>query len=546
MSKKRYSIGLDFGTLSARAILTDVENGKSMPHESIFHYPHAVITKLGDKALPTGYALQDPSDYIEALKFLLCDLTEKNSIDKSSVIGIGIDFTDCTVLPVNKDMTPLCMLEKYKNEPHAYAKLWKHHAKEKYAEKIEAIAHKYIPELLDVTGEKMTSEFLIPKLYEIYIEAPNVYNDTYKFISAGDFVASLLIGKKEIHSKAFSAKQHYNGIDYPKRDFFTAIDSGFTDVYEQKTITSLSSVENSLGKLSAEWSAITGLSDFVDIAAPIVDANGAIAASGIDSERAYLVLGTSATVEIVTPSNVSVKGAIARSYESVANGLYTIEAALAAVGDLFEWFIKGFVPEAYITAAQEKGLNIHSYLSSLAEKQSIGEHGLIALDWWNGSRSVILDNRLSGLIVGLRLSTKPEDIYRALIESTVFSIRKIFDSFKEQGITVNRVSATGGIALKNSLFMQICASVINIPIECLDSKQATAIGSSVYGAVAGGAYKSVTEASSAMKCHIAKTYYPIKKDNEKYEEIYCQYSKLREVFSNGSLGIMEYLSENKK
>ena len=136
MSKKRYSIGLDFGTLSARAILTDVENGKSMPHESIFHYPHAVITKLGDKALPTGYALQDPSDYIEALKFLLCDLTEKNSIDKSSVIGIGIDFTDCTVLPVNKDMTPLCMLEKYKNEPHAYAKLWKHHAKEKYAEKI--------------------------------------------------------------------------------------------------------------------------------------------------------------------------------------------------------------------------------------------------------------------------------------------------------------------------------------------------------------------------------------------------------------------------
>lgn len=544
MSKKRYSIGLDFGTLSARAVLVDVENGVPLPYASVFYYPHAVMTELCGRHLPSHYALQHPNDYIEALKFLLCDVTENNSIDKSLVIGIGIDFTDCTVLPVNKELTPLCMLDKYKNEPHAYAKLWKHHAKEEYTKKISDVAEEDYPELLTVTGGKITSEFLIPKLYEIYLDAPEVYADTYKFISAGDFAASSLTGKKELHSKAFSAKQHYRDTKYPSKEFFSAIDEGFSDVYEKKTVTSLSSVEEPIGYLSSEWADLTGLSRSVAVSAPIVDANGAIAASGIDQGRAYLVLGTSATVEIVTASDVTIRGSIATSYESVAKELYTIESALAAVGDLFDWFVKNCVPEAYFRAAQEKGLDIHAYLSSLAEKQAVGEHKLIALDWWNGSRSVVLDNRLSGLIVGLRLSTKPEDIYRALIESTIFSIRKIFDCFKEQEISVNLVSATGGITLKNPLLMQICASVLGLPIECLNSKHATAIGASIYGAVAGGAYASVIEASQNMKCSIAKTYYPIKEDNEKYEKIYAEYEKLRDAFCDGTLNTMKYLFEN--
>ena len=544
MSEKRYTIGLDFGTLSARAILVDVKNGAPLPYASVFYYPHAVMTELCKKALPQGFALQHPNDYIEALKFLLCDVTKANGIEKDSVIGIGIDFTDCTILPVDENFTPLCMLGKYKNEPHAYAKLWKHHANEEYTKRISDIAEKHFPKIAKITGGKITSEFLIPKLYEIYLDAPEIYHDTYKFISAGDFAAHLLTGKKELHSKAFSAKQHYHDTGYPQEEFFKTIDEGFAKVYEEKTITSLSSVEEPIGYLSAEWAYLTGLSESVAIASPIVDAHGAIAASGIENDRAYIVLGTSGTVEVVTSADVTVNGAIATSYEAVANGLYTIESALAAVGDLFDWFIKNCVPESYSIAAREKGLDMHAYLSSLSEKQAVGEHGLIALDWWNGSRSVVLDNKLSGLIVGLRLSSKPEDIYRALIESTVFSIRKIFDCFKSQGITIKAVSATGGITLKNPMLMQICASVLNLPIECLDSRQATAIGSSVYGAVASGVYKSVCEASNAMKCPIAKTYYPIKEDNEKYEKIYAEYERLRNAFCDGTLNTMKYLFEN--
>ena len=545
MRKSKYSIGLDFGTLSARGIIADVENGSTLPYQSVFTYPHAILSEIGGVELPKNYALQHPQDYIDALKFLLCDILEHNDIDKNNIIGIGIDFTDCTVLPVNQDFIPLCFDDKYINEPFAYAKIWKHHTDEKYAKTIEDIAISYDPSILSVTGGKMTSEFLIPKLYETFCEAPYVYENTHKFILAGDFIASLLIGKKAIHSKAFSSKQHYNDTQYPSKEFFGLIDPAFSSVYEEKTVTALSSVENPIGTLSYEWASLTGLSETVKIAAPILDAHSAISASGIDTERLILTLGTSAVVEMLTPNNINTNGILASSYESVAKGLTTIEAGLAAMGDLFDWFIKNCVPESYIQNAKSKNISIHEYLRSLCINQEVGAHGLLAVDWWNGSRAITLNNDLSGVIIGLRLSSKTEDIYRALIESTAFEIRRIVDLYMSYGIKIKSVSATGGIALKDPLLMQIYASVLNMPIECLESTQATALGSAIYASVAAGRYSSVKEASDAMKSPIAKIYYPIKKDADKYNEIYTHYCKISEMFSNDSLGIMEYLSSNR-
>ena len=526
----KYSIGLDFGTLSARAIIADVENGSTLPYESVFEYPHAIIQEIDGRALPTGYALQHPQDYIDALEFLIPDLLKNNDVDKSNIIGIGIDFTDCTVFPIDKDFTPLCLLDEYRSEPHAYAKLWKHHTSERYAKAVEDASLAYDPEILSVTGNRMTSEFLIPKLYEVLCEARDVYQSTYKFILGGDFLASLLIGKEAIHSKAYSAKQHYNGASFPSRDFFASIDPDLADAYEEKSITHLSSVEQPVGTLCREWAEKTGLCETVKIAAPILDAHSAICASGIESGRIVLALGTSAVVETLTEGTRSIDGILATSYESVAEGYHTIEAGLAALGDLFDWFVKSCVPEEYKQAARGAGMNIHQYLRSLAEKQSVGEHRLIALDWFNGSRSIVLDNDLSGAIIGLRLSTRPEDIYRALIESTAFGIRRILDCFRSQGIKVDSISATGGIALKDPLLMQIYASVLNLPIECLASTQATALGSAIYGAVAGGAYSSVKEASCAMHSPVALTYYPNEDDNAKYEKIYKHYLTLCDYF----------------
>ena len=544
MSKK-YSIGLDFGTLSARAVIADVTDGKTMPYESVFEYPHAIIQSINGEPLPSGYALQHPQDYVDALEFLIPDLLKNNNIDKNSVIGIGIDFTDCTVFPINEDLIPLCCLEEYKCEPHAYAKLWKHHTKEKYAKAIEAAALAYDSSILSVTGGKMTSEFLIPKLYEIFCEAPRVYANTYKFILAGDYIASLLIGKKAIHSKAYSAKQHYNDTQFPSKEFFASIDPAFKDVYEEKTVTKLSSVELPVGTLCREWAEKTGLSESVSIAAPILDAHSAICASGIASGRIVLTLGTSAVVETLTNKATNIDGVLATSYESVAKECYTIEAGLAAMGDLFDWFVKSCVSESYHQKAKNAEMNIHQYLRSRAKSQEVGAHKLIALDWFNGSRSIVLNNDLSGVIVGLRLSTKPEDIYRALIESTAFGIRRIFDCFRSQGIKIESVSATGGIALKDPMLMQIYASVLNIPIDCLASTQATALGSAIYGAVAGGAYSSVKEASQAMHSPTLRTYQPIKKDNEKYEKIYAHYLDLCEYFQRKS-DLMSFLSISEK
>ena len=387
----------------------------------------------------------------------------------------------------------------------------------------------------------MTSEFLIPKLYETFCEAPELYNDTYKFILAGDYIASLLIGKKAIHSKSFSAKQHYNDTCFPSKDFFALIDSDFANVYEEKTVTTLSSVELPIGRLCSEWAEITGLSTSVAISAPIIDALSSISAAGIELGRIVLSLGTSAVVETLTDKTASINGVLAVSYESVAKGFNTIEAGLAAMGDLFDWFIKNCVPESYTQNAKLCGMNMHQYLRSLAMQQKIGEHKLIALDWFNGSRSIVLDNDLSGLIIGLRLSTKPEDIYRAFIESTVFGIRRIFDCFKSQGIEISSISATGSIAAKDPFLMQTAASVLNMPIECLASKQATALGSAIYGAVAGGAYTSVADASKSMHSPVATTYHPISGDNEKYEKLYSRYLELCDHFQKND-SLMKFLS----
>ena len=366
MNEKQYSLGLDFGTLSARAVLADVETGQVLPYQCVFNYPHAILTELNGNTLPSNYAIQHPQDYIDALIFLIHETVSKNNVSKESVIGIGIDFTDCSFLPINEDFVPMCMFNKYTNDPHAYVKLWKHHAKEEYTQKILAIAKEYDPALLSVSGNTLTSEFLIPKLYETFCESRELYDDTYKFISAGDFVTSLLIGKIAIHSKSFSAKQHFNDISYPKKDFFALIDKDFENAYEEKTITKLSPPFCAVGNLCKEWSEKLGLCENVAISAPIIDAYGAISASGINENHAILVLGTSAVLEAVTTSKQEIKGLLVSSYESIAPKMTTIEAGLAAMGDLFEWFIQNCLPAKYMQKADELGISPHQYLRSLS------------------------------------------------------------------------------------------------------------------------------------------------------------------------------------
>ena len=541
----KYSIGIDFGTLSARAVIVDVENGKIIGSSEVFDYPHGVITEFFGKPLPAGYALQHPRDYIDALDLLIPTLVNKNSIHPADVVGIAIDFTACTVFPISNDGTPLCFDKKYEREPHAYAKLWKHAGATKYAKKIEDAARKH-SDMLKLTGNMMSGEFMYPKLYETYVEAPHIYKETARFVNAGDYLASLLVGHY-VHSMAYATiKEHYNNSasgGYPPRAFFAEIDEGFADVLD-KTGCELDSVGDSCGNICKEWAERLGLTENTAIAVPIVDAHGPLGAMGIEDGKAVVALGTSAVMAVLSSKYVYVDGVLSIGREATAKGLTTYEAGIRAMGDLYAWFINNCLPAEYERRAEELGMNIHAYLRSLAEKKAIGEGGLLALDWWNGNRSVIPNDKLSGMILGMRLSTRPEDIYRAIIESTVFELRKVYTNYVSQGVEIKSLVAAGGIAAKDPMLMQILADVLNIDVDCLTVKEATALGTSVWGAVAAGCYGSLEEASAKMKPPIDKTYHPIAENVEKYEKLYRRYSELYEYFAKNN-DVMEFLYDFK-
>ena len=541
----KYSIGIDFGTLSARALAADVEDGAIIGNAKIFEYPHGVMTELCGSALPDGYALQHPKDYIDALDALIPSLIQENSINPDDVVGIGIDFTACTVLPLDKNGVPLCFDPDFEHDPHAYAKLWKHQGANKYADRIERIAAKY-GDMLKITGGVLSGEFMIPKLYETYVESPAVYTATEKFINAGDFVASMLVGRY-VHSASFATiKEHYgnaSGAGHPPRELFAEIDGGFVGVLD-KLGTNIDAVGGSCGSLTPEWAERLGLGTQTQIAVPVIDAHGSFGAVGIEDGRAVTVLGTSAVFAVLSSKKCYVPGIHSHGYEATAKGLMTFEAGIRAMGDLYAWFVENCVPSEYERRAAECGMGIHAYLRSLAEKKRVGESGLIALDWWNGNRSVIPDDKLSGMIVGMRLSTRPEDIYRALIESTAFELRRVCENYTSHGVGINSLVATGGIAAKDPMLMQILCDVMGRKIDCLTHTNATALGAAVWGATAAGVYYDLETASANMKLPITRTYTPIDENVQAYEALYRRYVELYDYFG-GTNNVMEFLYDNK-
>ena len=542
---KKYSIGIDFGTLSARALIADVESGEILPAVYSFEYPHAVMTELGGKELPKNYALQHPRDYIDALDCLIPRLIKDNGVAPEQIVGIGIDFTACTFLPLGKDGAPLCFDPAFENDPHAYAKLWKHTGADKYAPRIEEIAADF-GDMLKITGGILSSEFMYPKLYETYVESPEVYKNTTKFINAGDFIASTLTGR-HVRSLAYATiKEHYNnsnGTGFPPREFFERIDPGFADVLD-KLGREIDRVGDSAGSITPEWASRLGLSVGTQIAVPVIDAHGAFGAAGIEDGRVVAALGTSAVIAALSSEKKYVPGIHSHGYGATAPGLMTFEAGIRAMGDLYAWFVGNCVPAEYERRAKEAGLSIHAYLRSLAEKKQIGESGLIALDWWSGNRSVIPNDKLSGMIVGLTLSTRPEDIYRAIIESTVFELRRVCENYSAHGVKINSFIATGGIANKDPMLMQILSDVLGMEVGCLGSSEATALGSAVWGAVAAGCYPTLEEASAKMKLPITKTYYPDPARVAAYEKLYSRYVELYDYFAREN-NVMEFLYNTK-
>ncbi len=549
-----YTVGVDFGTQSGRAVLVEVGTGREVA-TAVKTYPHGVI----DDVLPDGvtqleedWALQHPADYLEVLQKTIPELLQQSGVSKDDVIGIGIDFTSCTMLPVDADGTPLCMTEAFRHNPHSYVKLWKHHAAQDEANRLNAIAEERGEAFLKRYGGKISSEWLIPKIWQILNEAPDVYEASAHMLEAGDWVVSQLTGVIKRNSCATGYKAIWHKREgYPSREFFKALDPRLEHVVEEKLSETIYPIGTKAGEITEEAAKLTGLNPGTAVAVANVDAHVSVPAVGItEPGKLLMIMGTSTCHVLLGEDEKVVPGMCGVVEDGVIPGYFGYEAGQACVGDHFEWLIKNAVPERYMQEAEAKGIGIHQLLTEKASRLSAGESGLLALDWWNGNRSTLVDADLTGLLIGATLWTRPEDIYRALMEATAYGTRMIVETFREAGVPVNEVYACGGIAEKNPLMMQIYADVLNMEIKISASPQTPALGAAMFGAVAAGkergGYDSITEAAQDMAKLKDEVFRPQPEHVPVYDQLYREYATLYDYFGRGSNDVMKTLKRLKR
>jgi L-ribulokinase len=544
----RYVIGVDYGTLSGRAVLVEAATGRELA-SAVHEYAHGVMdTSLpGGARLPQDWALQHPQDYLDVLAHTIPAVLREAGVAAEEVIGIGTDFTACTVLPVKTDGTPLCFLPEFADNPHAYVKLWKHHAAQGQANRLNAIAAERGERWLANYGGKISSEWMIPKLWQIVEEAPEIYDAMDRFIEAADWIIWQLTGRETRNSCTAGYKAMWNkGTGYPSPDFFRALSPRMEHVVAEKFAGPILPLGGRAGEVTPQAAALTGLLPGTPVAVGNVDAHVCVPAVGIDGPGKMLaIMGTSTCHMMMGERELQVPGICGVVEDGILPGFYGYEAGQSCVGDHFAWFLQNCLPASYEEEAQRQGKGLHLFLREKAERLQPGESGLLALDWWNGNRSVLVDVDLTGMLLGMTLQTKPEEIYRALIEATAYGTRMIIENYRENGIPVEEFYASGGISQKDPLTMQIYADVIDMPIKIAGSHQGPALGSAIFGAVAAGAaaggYDSVFDAARAMGSVKNTVYRPIPAHVEAYNALFAEYRRLHDYFGRGENDVMKRL-----
>ena len=540
----QYTLGIDFGTLSGRAVLVDTDDGREVT-SAVFDYPHGVIDETlpgsGERLAPE-WALQDPLDYLEVIRHTVPDVLKDSGVNPADVVGVGIDFTACTMLPVKQDGTPLMALDEWQANPHAWVKLWKHHAAQPQADKINEVAQERGEAWLQRYGGKYSSEWFFSKALQILEEAPEVYKAADRMLEAADWVIWQLTGNETRNACTAGYKAMVQDGDYPSREYFGALHPDFANIVEEKMSRDFAQLGSKAGGLTAEWAEATGLSEGTAVAVANVDAHvTAPAVKATDPGTMVMIMGTS-TCHVMSASQVqTVEGMCGVVEGGIIPGLYGYEAGQSGVGDIFAWFVDHAVPQSYQEAAKTAGLDLHQYLEQEAAKQKVGEHGLLALDWWNGNRSTLVDVALSGLLVGMTLATRAPDIYRALIESTAYGTREIIEAFERENLEVKELVAAGGLAEKNQLLCQIYADVTGRRLKLSGSAQAPALGSAMHAAVAAGVYDDIHAAAEVMGKLDDKVIEPIPENQATYDLLYQEYKRLYDYFGRGENDVMKTL-----
>jgi L-ribulokinase len=536
-------IGIDFGTLSGRAVVVAVADGEELG-SAVHEYANGVIDDVlpatGER-LPPQWALQDPEDWPEVLRRAVPAALAAAGVAPERVIGIATDFTASTPLPVLADGTPLCRVPELAGRPHAYPKLWKHHAAQAQADRVNAVARERGESWLARYGGFISAEWEFAKALQVLEEDPEVYARTDRWIEAADWIVWQLCGHETRNACTAGYKAIHQDGRYPSEDYLRALDERFANFVSDKVAAPLSPLGGRAGGLTAQAAAWTGLPEGLAVAVGNVDAHvTAPAARAIAPGQMLMIMGTSTCHVMNADLLTEVPGMCGVVDGGIVPGLWGYEAGQSGVGDIFAWLVDNAVPGRYHDEARERGLSVHEHLSQLAAAQEVGEHGLVALDWNNGNRSVLVDHELSGLIVGLTLATRAEDIYRALVEATAFGTRTILDTFAAAGVPVTELYAAGGL-VKNAFVMQVYADVTRMPLHVIGSEQGPALGSAIHAAVAAGAYPNVFAASAAMGRVMRDAFVPDARRADAYEPLYEAYTRLHDHFGRGGDDVMHRL-----
>lgn len=551
--KDKYTIGLDYGTLSGRGVLVRCRDGY-VAADAAKEYAHGVMTEFlpdGITVLPDAWCLEYPGDYLEVLDEVVPRLLRESGIEKEDIIGIGIDFTACTMLSVDENAVPLCEKEEFVHRRNAYAKLWKHHGAQKQADRVNRLLEESGLEDSPRFGGKISPELLIPKVMEILEEDPEIYRCADEILEAGDWLTRVLTGSHKRSCSMAGYKAWWSCRDgYMDKAFLKKLDPELENFTEEKAPGEICGIGEPVGYLSQEWAKRLGLSEGIAVAPAIIDSHAGVPGGCLGNEKQLmLVLGTSSVMVGLSSSPFSEKGVCGGVKDAIVPGYYALESGLASVGDLFGWFANGFTCGAYEKEAKKEGISVHALLSNKAERLKPGQSGLLALDWWNGNKTPFVDGGLTGALIGMTLNTKPEEIYRALIEATAFGTRRIVELYEKGGVQIEEVIASGGIAMKNEMLMQIYADVLGKKIKIAASDQAAALGSAIYAALAAGekrgGYASYWMAVENMSSVKDRTFLPRKENLEKYEKIYGTYCAFSGIMGEESRDLLQGLRDMK-
>ena len=545
----KYTIGVDFGTESGRAVLVDVAAGEELA-TSVHTYANGVI----DERLPESgvvlepdWALQDPNDYLEVLKHAVPAVLRESGVDPADVIGLGIDFTACTVLPTTADGTPLAFLPEWRANPHAWVKLWKHHAAQPEADRINAVARARGEPWLPLYGGKISSEWFYSKALQMLNEAPAVYRAADRFIEAADWVIWQLTGQetRNVCTAGYKAIwQEDRG--FPSREFFAALHPAMADIVDTKMRREVAPLGGKAGALTPEAAAWTGLRPGTAVAVANVDAHVTVPVTGSTAPGTMvMIMGTSTCHVVIGETLADVPGMCGVVQGGVVPGLFGYEAGQSAVGDIFAWFVEHGVPATYRDEAARRGVSLHALLEAEAAQLRPGRE--------RAARPRLVERQPvhpgrrgpERPAVGMTLATTAPDIYRALIEATAYGTREIVEALARGGVPVTTLIAAGGLPERNRLLMQIYADVLGRDIRVVRSSQAGAVGAAMHAAVAAGpdagGYADIHAAAARMGGLRDDVYTPIPAHSQVYDRLYAEYQTLYAYFGRGQNDVMKRL-----